>query len=335
MKKIKTNHNEIPLISVVVPTYNSEKYISNCLNSILNQTHQKIEVIVINDGSTDQTLEILNKFKVKDSRIKVINQVNKGVSFSRNLGIDNSKGEFVIFVDSDDFLTLDYIEYMKKMIMFNDSDFSFSINHHVNKISNDFFTDSKFTILTKSSALCYLLSPNLTVGCWNKIYNRNFLVNNNIRFDESLFYGEGLNFIIRCTILARKISKGNKRKYVYLRSNSLSATNSFNKSKFNNGENSLNTIFPLIKDFSIDVLRIYYSHLGLFLTSSYLKLSLKEIGIEKVDYIQSFLRRNFLNFLFTKNITFYRKLVLLIGSLSIRINYYIYNTLKFIYGKQI
>ena len=86
-------------ISVIVPVYNAEKYLVQCLNSIINQTFKDIEIICINDGSTDNSLKILKEFSEKDSRIKIINQKNSGVSIARNKGIDTASGDYIFFVD--------------------------------------------------------------------------------------------------------------------------------------------------------------------------------------------------------------------------------------------
>lgn len=91
-------------ISVIIPVYNAENYLPECLNSVINQTLQEIEIICINDGSTDNSLSVLEKYSLKDSRIRILNQKNEGVSKARNLGIENAKGEFLAFLDADDWL---------------------------------------------------------------------------------------------------------------------------------------------------------------------------------------------------------------------------------------
>lgn len=93
-------------ISVVVPVYNVETYLEECLNSIINQTFSDIEIICINDGSTDSSLDILNDYSKKDDRIKIINQENKGLGATRNKGIDLAKGKYIFFIDSDDYIEL-------------------------------------------------------------------------------------------------------------------------------------------------------------------------------------------------------------------------------------
>ena len=103
-------------VSIIVPAFNTEKYLPECLDSVVNQTLKDIEIICIDNCSTDNTLNILNEYAKKDSRIKVIaNKVNKGVANSRNLGLDSASGEYVGFVDSDDFIELDMFEKLYKV----------------------------------------------------------------------------------------------------------------------------------------------------------------------------------------------------------------------------
>lgn len=101
-----------PLISVVIPVYNTDPYLEKCLESVVNQTYQNLQVIIINDGSTDNSAEICQKFSEKDDRIEFINKQNEGVSIARNIGIEKSKGEWIYFLDSDDFLDLNAFEYL-------------------------------------------------------------------------------------------------------------------------------------------------------------------------------------------------------------------------------
>ena len=94
----------MPKISVIVPIFNVEKYLKECLESIINQTFKDIEIICINDGSTDNSLDILNQYAEKDNRIKVITQSNQGLSAARNTGIKYANGEYISFIDSDDYI---------------------------------------------------------------------------------------------------------------------------------------------------------------------------------------------------------------------------------------
>ena len=105
------------MISVIVNVHNGEKYIKKCLESIINQTYKDLEIVIINDGSTDNTLKICKSFK--DKRIRIITQKQIGISLSRNVGLDNAKGEYVFFVDSDDYIEKDTIEYLYNLCIKN------------------------------------------------------------------------------------------------------------------------------------------------------------------------------------------------------------------------
>ena len=104
--------NKSPLVSVVVPIYNTEKYLRNCLDSIIAQTNQNLEILLVDDGSTDSSGKIADSYAKKDTRIKVIHQKNTGLSSARNTGINHSSGEYLTFVDSDDYIATQMIEKM-------------------------------------------------------------------------------------------------------------------------------------------------------------------------------------------------------------------------------
>ena len=104
------------LVSVIVPVYNMEKYLEKCLKSIIDQTYKKIEIIIVNDGSTDSSIEICNKFKENDNRIKIITKKNAGLGMARNTGLENANGEYVYFIDSDDYIEETLIEDNIKLI---------------------------------------------------------------------------------------------------------------------------------------------------------------------------------------------------------------------------
>ena len=106
-------------ISIIVPVYNVEKYLSECLDSIINQSYKNIEIILINDGSTDSSLEICQKYQKNDKRIKLISQANKGLSISRNNGMKIATGKYIMFVDSDDIIHSRMIEVLYKEIKNN------------------------------------------------------------------------------------------------------------------------------------------------------------------------------------------------------------------------
>ena len=113
----------MPKISVIVPVYKAEKFLSACIESILNQTYHDFEVILVDDGSPDSSGQICEEYAKKDSRIKVIHQKNAGVAASRNVGLDIAVGEYITFVDSDDYIQFQMYEKMLKCALDNDCDF--------------------------------------------------------------------------------------------------------------------------------------------------------------------------------------------------------------------
>lgn len=191
-------------ISIIVPVYNSEKYISKCLDSLVNQTYSNIEIIVINDGSIDNSDKIIKKYN--DKRIKYYNKKNEGIGKTRNYGIDKATGEYVMFIDSDDYIEKNCCEKMIEFALKENSDLVVSdfykdINGNIETIKLDKFETSS---LSENKDL--LLSINL--GPCNKIYNKKILDRYNIYFNEELKY-EDVPFVIKYIKYARKISKIN------------------------------------------------------------------------------------------------------------------------------
>lgn len=179
-------------ISVIVPVYNSKKYISRCIDSILKQTYTDFELILINDGSSDNSLCILNEYKKKDKRIKVINQKNMGVANTRNKGVELSSGEYITFIDNDDYLEVDYLE--KFMLESDDFDIIVGGYKRVN--------DDKVLYEKKISKTNWSKYEN--VAPWAKLIKRQFLIDNNIKF-FSHSIGEDIIFSMDLYTLTDKI----------------------------------------------------------------------------------------------------------------------------------
>lgn len=225
------------LVSIIIPVYNVEKYIRNCVESCINQTYSNIEVIVINDGSNDSSPIILDELAKKNKKIKVIHKNNSGVSSTRNLGIIESNGEYIVFVDGDDYLSSDAIEYMVGLIEEESSEFAI-LKNCFTKIGQPQF-ENIITKISNEDAVALLLGLSMELGCWNKIYSKKMLEREKIKFDENLFYGEGLDFILKVAQCANHIVLGTKSVYYYRKNNLKSATSKFNYKKFENGEKSL------------------------------------------------------------------------------------------------
>lgn len=273
MNKIE---NPEPLISIIVPAYNVEKYIGKCLESIICQTYKKIEVLVINDGSPDQSGRIADDFSRRDSRLRVIHTDNRGVSTARNLGIDESKGNFIAFVDGDDWLSPDFVEYMIRITRVTGSNFAMS-KKCFKSPKEEQTAEDKIEKYSADQAAAALLYPYIEIGCWNKLFSREFLINNNIRFPIKFFMGEGLNFIVKAAELSNCVGVGSRKVYYYRKDNMESATTKVSVEKFINAlaaienirkNSTLNTlIFRVALDFH-QYLTTFYALKAILLTGT-------------------------------------------------------------------
>lgn len=192
-------------ISIIIPCYNVEKYIKECLDSILMQELKEFEIICINDGSTDNTLEILNSYKEKYSNIKIINQSNKGLSTARNVGMKYAEGKYIYFVDADDFLSNDkalsliYNEVEKNkldVLFFSFENFTDDEEmkkkfkkHFLNKKRNEVLDE----VLTGKEMLDYFINTNqYYVTVWIQLVRKEFLLSNEIKFCDGIIYEDNL-----------------------------------------------------------------------------------------------------------------------------------------------
>ena len=207
-------------ISVIVPIYNSEAYLNKCIDSLINQTKKDIEIILVNDGSTDASDKIIKSYK--DKRIKYYKNKNNGIGYSRNFGIDKSNSKYIMFLDSDDYLDIHACEELYKKIEKDKSDVVVSdfIKSHNGTDEIIKINDFKKTNLNKNSNI--LLDINLSP--WNKIYSSKLIKDNNIRFPEDIKY-EDVLFVLECLDKANNISKLNKAlNYYIVRDNSETKT---------------------------------------------------------------------------------------------------------------
>ena len=206
------------LISVIVPIYNSEKYLDNTIKSIINQTYKNLEIILVDDGSTDKSYEICKKYQKKDNRIKLFHQKNKGVSSARNKGIENSNGEYITFIDSDDLI--DKRMYEKLFTAFdNNIDYVFCDYKIKKNMVNNSNKILDMTIYDK----IYKSFPYDGGANWC-LYRKKIIKKYNIKFRENLFFAEDLDFLISYLIRCKKNIKYVDEKLYYYVNNSDSIT---------------------------------------------------------------------------------------------------------------
>ena len=189
-------------ISVIIPVYNGKKYIKKCLDSVINQTKKELEIIVINDGSTDKTEDIINSYN--DSRIKYFKNTNHGIGYTRNYGISKSNGKYIMFLDSDDYMSDNECELLYKKCISEDLDISicdfYKIYDNGSKEEIKLPSFESSSLKENPDIITEYLNP------WGKIYNKKMLIDNNIKFVENLKY-EDAPFVIEALCSAKKIGK--------------------------------------------------------------------------------------------------------------------------------
>lgn len=282
-----------PKISLVVPVYNVENYIEKCLDSIINQSLANIEIICINDGSTDNSLEILNSYAKDDDRIKIFTFENKGLGPSRNRGIDRANGEYIAFVDSDDWLKLTFCEEIYKTASKTNSDIVLfnaieEYNDYKKKriyFSKDLINDDNFIFDFRWNSDIIL---NSYFTAWSKLHRTEFLKENNIRFPNSLF--EDMEFQVESYLKANVMSYNSNIFYHYRKQNPTSIMNSLRGEDcycifdiVNNIENELknnevwNVLKPKFIRFKINQFKEKFSNVSNEFKESYFKIMKKEL----------------------------------------------------------
>jgi len=201
------------LISVIVNVYNGELYIKKCLDSIIKQTYKNIEIIIVNDGSTDKTLQICKSYR--DKRIRIITTKNLGLSMSRNIGIDNAKGEYLYFIDTDDLIELDIIEYLYNLCIKYNSNISMckSLEIYDYNFENKNKKEKIKIISCKKMIKNILLDKENAVYTWNKLIKKELF--DNLRFEDRII--NDMAFTHKLIMKTDKIVVSNQQKYFYLK----------------------------------------------------------------------------------------------------------------------
>ena len=239
-------------ISVIVPIYNSEQFISKCIESIIKQTYKNIEIILINDGSRDKSEEICLEYAKKDKRIQYYKQKNSGVAAARNLGIKNASGDYFMFVDSDDYIDRSYINNMVKVAIDNQSDFVVTGYQEVyenGKRSKSYFGKNKNEIISISQddfLNTFLRERHFNSSCW-KILSKDLINNNNRLFNEKITYGEDFLFSFETYYYARNPIYLENDGYCYVMNDS-SAMHTYSIEALKKYYSDIIAIYKKIKD---------------------------------------------------------------------------------------
>ena len=219
-----------PLISIVLPVYNVENYLERCLKTVIAQTYKNIEIILVNDGSTDGSLKICEKYRFADSRIKIVNKENGGLSDARNVGIRNSNGEYITFIDSDDTVESDYVEYLYNLIKRSNVDMAVCAHTVViEKTNSKFIVSTDNILLSDKIAIKNMLYSNkVDTSAWAKLYKKSLF--DEINYPKGMLF-EDIATTYKLFLKAKKIIFGSQSKYNYMiRENSIT-TQKFNVKK--------------------------------------------------------------------------------------------------------
>lgn len=245
---------ENDLISVIIPVYNVEHYLGDCVESALNQSYKNLEILLIDDGSTDNSGKICDEYSKKDNRIKVFHKKNGGAASAKNFGVKKAVGKFICFIDSDDIVEKDYVEYLYSLISKENADLS--IGCYTVKSNNKEYNIGKNqidSILSSKDCLKkLLLDDGITVSLCAKLYKKNIL--KSIYFPENFMYEDDAtmySIIMKC----KTISYGNKSIYTYYIRNNSVMTKDFTDKRLvilkyaNNMKKEILFMYPDLKSF--------------------------------------------------------------------------------------
>ena len=237
------------IVSIIIPAYNCEKYINRCLDSIINQTYQNIEIIVVNDGSSDKSEDILNEYAENDNRIKVYNQTNQGVSAARNTGLGKATGKYIMFVDADDYIELDMVFEMINKIQ-NENTIVFCDNKEIwSKSINERKLFIEFTEkgLDKNTVLIEIVSGRAGLVC-SKLFDKSIIDKHNIKFDKNVKMCEDQLFFLEVINHCDYFIHIPKALYNYDRRNENSTTIKYQENALENQLYVLENIEKILSD---------------------------------------------------------------------------------------
>ena len=295
------------MISIIVPIYNGSNVIVRCLKSILNQSYKDLEIVLVNDGSTDNSLEILKEYRKIDKRIILINQINKGVAAARNTGLKNCTGDYFLFVDADDWIENDMIEKMMSLLK-EDTDIVFCNSDHaekkddVKKINCPRIEEWN----AKKQQLEFMKHQRMTGMLWNKLIRRE--LTNGIFFNEETGYGEDAEFLWEILKKSKQMIVTDEILYHHVLDTNSISHQTFNEKKYSAipmWEKILKEVeidFPNLKDLAVERL------MCAAVFSLYEIKKCKYSNKAKIKHLKSITRKYIRIFIKSKNISIKFKL---------------------------
>ena len=315
------------LVSVIVPIYRVEQYLNKCVDSIISQTYKNIEIILVDDGSPDSCGQMCDEYKKIDKRIKVIHKENGGLSDARNFGLEAATGEYICFVDSDDFVSELYVEKLLKTALKNKTDIVACNFQYMDEKGKTWVRKEKREkIYSTKEAIKDIFTTNqdTEVMMCNKIYKRSLFIDNNIKFPVGKVHEDNFT-TYKLYDKANKISLINDKLYYYLqRDNSIMST--FNKKRFDAllALDEIKEYFKnkpgFEKEIECNEILVYFSLINNMIKSNY-------DGKEKLEIVNR-IKQNKLSYLKNKIISFKQKAMILLLLFNFNLYSKIYLKLK-------
>lgn len=218
------------MVSIIVPVYNVEKYLNQCIDSLINQTYKELQIILIDDGSSDESGKICDEYAKKDKRIEVIHKENGGLSSARNMGLKKVRGEYVAFIDSDDYVLDHFVETLVRNIEKNQADISMCGSVCMDESGKYLFADRYLEkcYIGKEIVDAFILP--LKTAVWNKLFRTLYIGSN--RFPEGRIHGEDLVFITSIIKRETILASSNYIGYYYIKHPNSITTGKFSNHSF-------------------------------------------------------------------------------------------------------
>ena len=315
------------LVSVIIPVYNTAYYLSEALNSVINQTYKNLEIILVNDGSTDNSGKICEEYALNDERIKVIHKENGGISSARNAAIDIAKGQYITFIDSDDDVELDYIDYLYKILKRFNCKMSVCTHNIIKngRVKKSFNLKTDYKLSSQECIKKLLYNDGIDTSAWAKLYDKSLF--DNIRYPVGKLF-EDIATTYKLFIKSKEIACGHLAKYNYnVRENSI-VTKKFNKAKLDLLESTDNmseeiiNLFPNLKE-AVLRRRVY----ARFSTLNQMAQVDKD-NKEKVKEIINFIKKYKWNILTDSNVPVRDKCAILLLQINYNLYKYVWRKIK-------
>ena len=296
-------------ISILMPVYNSQEYLKNTVQGVINQSYKEWELILVDDGSKDNSKNICIELQKFDNRIRFINKENTGVSDTRNIALDNAKGKYIAFIDSDDSVHKDYLKILLSSIEKSNGQLAvcgfkerkISTNGQIEELSRVFYPKEVIAIEDMKDLIMDFGNSGLLNPLWNKLYSRKIIEENNIRFKEEVETGEDFIFNLQYFRKINNICFSKGELYYYIRRNNNSITYQYIDNMYEKGLEIHNLLEDFLKDMNFynskNKYILYGNHLmGVF--SAFLNLFHKDCKLtlkQKKHYIKAIVNREYVS----------------------------------------